>query len=237
NGVTKRAKPIFASVGILGLAGCIVGWIFAPADFFLAYLFGHFFFLGLSLGALGLLMIHHLTGGYWGYSVRRFLESAVGNLPFLAVLFLPVFFGLPYLYPWKNISVVATDEILHSRLYYLNTPGYVIRTIVVFAVWIVMARFLLKWSAAQDVSVSVEPTRKLRTLSGPGLVIYPVTMTFAAVDWLMSMEADWYSTMFPVLICIGQILSALALVILLLAWAARSSVLGSLASEENFHKL
>jgi len=89
----------------------------------------------------------------------------------------------------------------------------------------------------QDVTVSVEPTRKMRRLSGPGLVIYPVTMTFAAVDWLMSMEADWYSTMFPVLICIGQVLSALALVILLLAWAARSSVLGSLASEENFHKL
>src|SRR5438046_2556132 len=106
-----------------------------------------------------------------------------------------------------------------------------------FVVWIIMARQLLKWSAEQDVTVSLEPTRKMRTLSGPGLVIYPVTMTFAAVDWLMSMEADWYSTMFPVLICIGQVLSALALVILLLAWAARSSVLGSLASEENFHKL
>src|SRR5437763_11986991 len=143
NGVTKRAKPIFACVGILALAGCIVGWIFAPADFFLAYLFGHFFFLGLSLGALGLLMIHHLTGGYWGYSVRRFLESAVGNLPLLAVLFVPVFFGLPYLYPWKNPSAITTDEILHSRLSYLNTAGYVSRTLIVFAIWVVMARLLL----------------------------------------------------------------------------------------------
>src|SRR3954447_8795107 len=135
NGVDHRAKLICLAVGCFGLVGCVAGWILAPHDFFVSYLFAHFFFLGLSLGALGLLMIHHLTGGYWGYSVRRFLESAVGNLPFLAVLFLPVFFGLPYLYPWKNISVVATDEILHSRLYYLNTPGYVIRTIVVFAVW------------------------------------------------------------------------------------------------------
>src|ERR687891_1623618 len=237
NGHADRAKVISAGIGALGMAGCIAGWVFAPADFFLAYLFAHFFFLGLSLGALGLLMIHHLTSGYWGYSVRRFFESAVGNLPLLAVLFVPVFFGVPHLYPWKNPSVVAADEILRSRLSYLNTPGYVIRTVVVFAVWIVMARCLLKWSAAQDVTVSVEPTRKLRTLSGPGLVIYPVTMTFAAVDWLMSMEADWYSTMFPVLLCIGQILSALALVILLLAWAARSSPLSPLASEDTFHKL
>jgi hypothetical protein len=159
-------------------------------------------------------------------------------LPFLAVLFLPVFFGLPHLYPWKNISVVATDEILHSRLYYLNTPGYVIRTIVVFAVWIVMARFLLKWSAAQDVSVSVEPTRKLRTLSGPGLVIYPVTITFASVDWLMSLEKDWYSTMFAVMICIGQVLSALAFVILLVSSATRSRQLGPIIStEDTLHKI
>src|ERR1043165_5082213 len=103
--------------------------------------------------------------------------------------------------------------------------------------WIVLARQLLKWSAEQDVTASLEPTRKMRTLSGPALVIYPVSMTFAAVDWLMSMEADWYSTMFAVLICIGQILSALAFVILLPAGAARSTELGPLTSEDSFHKL
>ena len=238
NGMADRAKLISASVGVLGLVGCIAGWIFAPGDFFLAYLCGHFFFLGLSLGALGLLMIHHLTGGYWGYSVRRFLESAVGNLPLLAVLFVPVFFGLPYLYPWKNPSVMAADEILRSRLNYLNTPGYVIRSIILFAIWIIMARFLLKWSATQDVTVSAEPTRKLRTLSGPGLVIYPMTMTFAAVDWLMSLEKDWYSTMFAVMICIGQMLSALAFVILLVSSATRSRQLGAIIStEDTLHKI
>jgi hypothetical protein len=238
NGQADRAKVIFAGIGAVGMAGGIAGWVLAPRDFFVSYLFAQFFFLGLSLGALGLLMIHHLTSGYWGYSVRRFLESAVGNLPLMAVLFVPVFFGLPDLYPWKNASVVAGDEILHSRLYYLNTPGYVIRTIVVFAVWIVMARFLLKWSAAQDVTVSVEPTRKLRTLSGPGLVIYPVTMTFAAVDWLMSLEKDWYSTMFAVMICIGQILSALAFVILLVCCATRSRQLQPIISiEDTLHKI
>lgn len=232
-----RAKNVTLGVGIIGFIGCLIGWFVAPRDFFVAYLAGHVFFLGLSLGSLALLMIHHLTAGDWGYAVRRFLESAVGNLPLLALLFVPIFFGLAQLYPWQNPAFVAADETLRITKSYLNPAGFVLRTTIVFAIWIIMGRQLLKWSADQDETVSLEPTRKMRTLSGPGLVIYPVTMTFAAVDWLMSMEADWYSTMFPVLICIGQILSALAFVILLLSWAARSSSLRDLASEENFHKL
>jgi hypothetical protein len=238
NGSYDRAKIISLGVGLIGLTGCVAGWVLAPGDFFVSYLFGHFFFLGLSLGSLALLMIHHLTSGYWGYSVRRFFESAAGNLPLLAILFVPVFFGLPRLYPWKNASLIAEDEILRSRIYYLNTPGYIIRSAVVFVIWIVMARFLLKWSAEQDATTSVAPTRKMRTLSGPGLIIYPMTMTIAALDWLMSLEKDWYSTMFAVMICIGQMLSALAFVILLLSGAASSKQLGPIISKEDtFHKI
>jgi hypothetical protein len=233
----SRAKRASLTIAFVGLAGCVIGWFVRPHDFFVAWLFGHFFFLGLSLGALGLLMIHHLTAGYWGYSVRRFLEAAVANLTLLGVLFVPIFFGLPQLYPWTHPLLVAANEVLQKKQPYLNPTGFIIRTFVVFVVWAVLARLLLKWSAEQDTTVSVEPTRKMRKLSGPGLVIYPVTMTFAAVDWLMSMEADWYSTMFPVLICIGQILGALAFVILLLAGVTRSSQLGPLTVEENFHKL
>src|SRR5215217_7748349 len=157
NGHGDRVKVISATVGLVGLAGCLAGWVFAPADFFLAYLFGHEFFLGLSLGALALLMTHHLTGGYWGYSVSRFLESAVNTLPLLAVLFVPIFFGLPHLYPWKNPSIVAEDAILRSRVYYLNTPGYIVRSAVIFAIWIVMAHLLVKWSKEQDATASVKP--------------------------------------------------------------------------------
>jgi hypothetical protein len=238
NGQVRRPKFISTGVGFLGLVGCITGWILAPADFFVAYLFGHQFFLGLSLGALALLMIHHLTSGYWGYSVRRFLESAVGTMPLLVVLFLPIFFGLPYLYPWKDPSIVAEDAILRSRLYYLNTPGYITRSVVMFAIWIVMAHFLLKWSKEQDVTASVEPTRKMRTLSGPGLVIYPMTMTFAALDWLMSLEKDWYSTMFAVMICIGQMLSALAFVILLLSVVRGTRQFAPIISiDDTLHKI
>ena len=234
---TGRAKIIAISLALVGIAGCAIGWIIAPREFFLAYLFGEIVFLGLSLGSLGLLMIHHLTGGTWGYAIRRFLEAAVENLPLLALLFVPIFFGLSELYPWRHPEVVAASELLSKKLGYLNTPGFIIRAIIVFAVWIIISRLLLKWSAEQDITVSVEPTRKMRALSGPALIIYPITMTFAAVDWLMSMETEWYSTMFPVLICIGQILAALALMILLLAAASRFTKFAILAGEETFHKL
>jgi hypothetical protein len=234
---SNRARNISLFFGVIGLAGCVIGWIFTPSDFFVSYLFAEVFFVGLSLGSLGVLMMHHLTGGYWGYGVRRFLEAAVGNLPLLALLFVPLFFGLSALYPWRHPDIVAAHELLRKKTSYLNTDFFIVRTIALFAIWIFMSRFLLKWSAEQDVTVSVEPTRKMRTLSGPGIVIYPVTMTFAAVDWMMSMEKEWYSTMFPVLICIGQMLAAITFMILLFAAAANSSPLSKLAGEENFHRL
>jgi hypothetical protein len=230
-------KMIALVVGVIGLALCVIGWTTAPREFFVAYLFAEVFFVGLSLGSLGILMIHHLTAGYWGYGVRRFLEAAVGNLPLLALLFVPIFFGLSELYPWRHPEIVAAHELLAKKQAYLNTSGYIVREIAVFAVWIVMSRLLLKWSAEQDVTVSVEPTRKMRTLSGPGLIIWPMTMTFAAVDWIMSMETEWYSTMFPVLICVGQILGALSLMILIFVWAANSTKLHNLAGDDSFHKM
>jgi hypothetical protein len=230
-------KRIALLVGMIGLVLCVIGWVATPREFFVAYLFAEIFFIGLSLGSLGILMIHHLTGGYWGYGVRRFLEAAVGNLPLLALLFVPIFFGLSELYPWRHPDIVAAHELLAKKQSYLNATGFAVRAIIVFAVWIVISQLLLKWSAEQDATVSVEPTRKMRTLSGPGLVIWPVTMTFAAVDWIMSTETEWYSTMFPVLICIGQILGALSLIILIFAWAGKSSELSKLAGEDNFHKI
>src|SRR5436190_23143450 len=126
DGSVGRAKNVSLGLGVIGLCGCLIGWFVAPRDFFVAYLYGHFFFLGLSLGSLCLLMIHHLTAGRWGYATRRLFESAVGNLPLLAVLYLPIFFGLGQLYPWKNPAVVASSEVLQQKMLYLNAPAFVL---------------------------------------------------------------------------------------------------------------
>ena len=235
--VQPTLKRFAFFIVIVALIACAVGWIVSPRQFFISYAFAFLFWFGLSLGSLGWTMIHHLTGGRWGYATRRFFEAAISSLPLLALLFVPVVLGMRALYPWMDSTALAADEILRHKHVYLNGPAFLVRAIMLFAIWMVMGRLLTRWSAEQDVTSNPEPTRKIRKLSGPGSVIYPLTMTFAAVDWVMSMERDWFSTIFPILICIGQMLSALALAILLLAVERRRMPLAHVASSEVLHHL
>ncbi|HEX4652610.1 MAG TPA: hypothetical protein VH227_00010 [Candidatus Udaeobacter sp.] len=233
----NRARYLAMVIGVISIIVCAVGFIFDRRAAFVSYLFGFLVWLGVALGSSGFLMIHHLTGGNWGYPVRRFFEAAIRTMPVLAALFVPILFGLPQLYPWANEANLSVDKILQHRQAYMNAPGFIIRAAMLFAVWIAGARLLCKWSTEQDATRSFEPTIKLRKLSGPGLVIYPLTMTFACVDWVMSMEADWYSTIFPLLVCVGQMLSALAFIIILVGWLGPRTALHEIISKESFHHL
>ncbi len=226
-----------AACGALGIAGCVVGAVLNTKQFFISYLFGYLFWLGLALGCLEVAMLHHLTGGRWGFVIRRFLESGFRTLPVMALLFVPVFFGLSELYPWASAGQVAADPVLQHKHGYMNAPAFIGRAIIFFGIWIVMAQLLRKWSVAQDHTADPEPTRRLRTFSGPGIVIYPLTATFAYIDWVMSTEPDWYSTMFPVIIVIGQILSAFAFSVLLLNWFRATKPISEIVSLTHFHHL
>lgn len=235
--VYSRARGVSLVVGLLGSVGCVIGWIFQPSQFYISYLVGVLVWLGVSLGALAWLMIHFLTGGKWGYPVRRFCEAAGRMLPLLLILFVPVFFGLRTLYPWMDPARVAASDVLQHKQSYLNAPGFIVRALVFFVIWIVIAFLLTRWSREQDATHSPAPMKKLRVLSGPALVFYPLTGTIVFIDWIMSLETNWYSTMFPILICIGQMLSALVFVILLLAWLAPRTALADITGPENFHHL
>ena len=224
-------------VGLIGLTLCVVGAFASTAQFFISYLFGYLFWLGLALGCFGVAMIHYLTGGRWGNETRRFLEAGFMTLPLMALLFVPIIFGLGYLYPWAQPATVAGSIVLQSRVPYLNFPMFTLRASFVFAVWIVIARLLRKWSLKQDQTMDVAPTRQMRTLSGPGMVIYPLTVTFAYIDWVMSIELNWYSTMFPVIICISQILSAYAFVIILLNYFRNFEPMSEMSLTTPFHHL
>jgi len=224
-------------VGIAGLGLCVVGAFSNTKQFFISYLFGYLFWLGLALGCLGFLMVHHLTGGRWGFPVRRFYEAAIMTLPLMAVLFIPICFGLKDLYLWTDARAVAADPVLQHRSQYMTIPAFVIRAAVFFLIWSVAALVLNKWSFQQEATIAVEPTRKLRTLSGPGIVLYPLTATFVFVDWVLSLEPDWFSTMFLVLIVIGQMLTGLAFAILLLAWLHRSEPFAATVTETHFYHL
>jgi len=224
-------------VGVAGLALCGIGAFFNARQFFISYLFAYLFWAGIAFGSLEFLMLHHLTGGLWGWPVRRFFEAAIMTLPLLALLFVPLCFGLGSLYEWTDAHAVAANPILHHRRLYMNAPGFILRAAAFFALWICFARSLNRWSFAQDRTADVAPTLKLRTLSGPGMVVYPVTATFVLTDWVLSLEPDWYSTMFLVLIVVGQMLTALAFVICLVAAQRRQEPYASLVNEKHFHHL
>lgn len=224
-------------LAVVGLALCVFGALTNPHQFYFSYLFGYVFWIGLGLGCFALVMIHHLTGGGWGFLIRRMLEAGVMTLPIMAVLFLPFFLGLHELYSWSHPEIVAHDEALQHKHLYLNLPAFAIRSAVLFALWTVCALLLNRWSFRQDATEDPAPTRWLRTLSGPGLVLYALTGTLAAVDWVMVLENDWYSTIFPLQLMIGQMLATLALCITLLAWFGKHEPLRSIVKPEHFHAL
>jgi hypothetical protein len=181
--------------------------------FFQAYLLGYLFWTGIGVGCLGLLMLHHLVGGRWGFAIQRLLEAGVRTLPLMALLFLPILFGLQDLYPWARPEVMATDALLQFKQRYLNGPAFFGRAASYFAIWIGTGTILTMLSARQDQGLDASRlTRRLQVWSGPGLVLYGFAVTFAAVDWVMSLEPHWYSSIYGVVFLIGQCLLALAFV-------------------------
>ncbi len=200
--------------GLAGLALTGAGAFVGPDQFFRSYLLAFIFWFAAAMGGLALTMLQHLTGGNWGVVLRRIFEAAARTLPWMAVLFVPVLFGLSTLYPWTDSAAVAADHILSKKVLYLNVPFFVARTALYFAVWVGLAFFLTSWSAAQDRSGDPALSRKMKALSAVGIVLYAFTMTFAAFDWGMSLDPHWFSTMYGFLYIIGQGLMGLAVAIL-----------------------
>jgi hypothetical protein len=208
-------------VGGLGVLLMLVGAFLDPAQFFHSYLLAYMYCLGLGLGCLGVVMVYHLTGGGWGVAIRRLLESGAGTLPFMAVLFVPLLFGLHHLYEWTHAEAVMADAVLSRKVAYLNIPFFIVRAAVYFLAWLTLAYVLDRWSSEQDRTGDPALVVRLRKLSGGGIVLYGFTTTFAAFDWVMSLQPHWFSTIFGLLFIAGQGLGALAVTIV---FASRLSV-------------
>jgi hypothetical protein len=162
-------------------------------------------------------MINHLTGGMWGLVIRRLLEAGTRTLPLVALLFLPIAFGLSRIYVWARPEAVAADALLQRKSLYLNPAFFLGRTVFYFALWNLLAALMNRWSLSLDAGPNRRTERRLRGLSGLGLVLLGLTITFSSVDWAMSLDPHWYSTMYGILFMVGQVLSALSLMILCVA--------------------
>lgn len=200
----------------------LVGAFLDPTQFFRSWLLAYLFWIALPLGAFGFVCLHNMTGGAWGFVIRRILESAAATMPLVAVLFLPVLLGVQHLYPWAVPEVVAADELIRHKTPYLNVPFFVARAVLYFAAWIGASWLLVRWSRQQDEGGSHGPdlTRRMQLVSGAGLPLYALTVSFATIDWGMTLEPEWFSTVYGMIFVAGQGLATLAFAILVL-WRVR----------------
>jgi hypothetical protein len=225
------------AVGFTALLLCAGAALIQPQPFFSAYLSAYIFWVGIPVGCLALLMLHHLVGGRWGFMIQRVLEAGIRTLPLMALLFIPLLFGLPELYPWARAEVVAADPLLQQKAAYLNIPFFIARAVVYFAIWILLGRLLVKWSLEQDRTADPTLTQRLQKLSGPGLVLYGLTVTFSAIDWIMSLEPKWYSTIFGMIFIVSFGLAALACAIVVADLIKNEPPLPRVVSADRFHDL
>lgn len=211
----ERAGGAALGVGAAAAVAVAAGAFFTPDQFVRSYLTGFMWTLAFPLGALAVLMLHHLSRGAWGVMIRRPLEAAAGTLPFLLLAFLPIALGMRRLYEWTHADVVAKDPMLTHKAVYLNGPAFLARAAVCFAIWIALAWLLTRWSTEQDATGEPALSLRMRSVSAAGFILYVLSMSVAAVDWLMSLTPHWYSTIYGLYVIVGQGVTAMAFVSIL----------------------
>ncbi|MHB1423389.1 MAG: hypothetical protein ACYC3I_09400 [Gemmataceae bacterium] len=219
-----RRTALLAAIGgaaafvLLGLAY----WLLHPDErgvkqLLVSYLVGYNYWLGCALGGLVFLMLQYVTGGAWGLLLRRILEASASTIVPLAVLFIPLIIGLPIVYKYGQWTPLHTEDKLHGKAIFLSAPAVTVKAVAYFACWIGMTSLFLRWSKRQDEGVDGRILDRCETLGAPGILLYALTITLASVDWVMSLEPDWYSTIFPAMFSVGQLLNgyAFALIVFL----------------------
>jgi hypothetical protein len=224
-------------VGLLGLAASAFGVSADRDQLFYSYLVSLLYWLSLGLGGLFFVMLHHLTGSNWSRVFRRLAENIMMALPVLAILFVPIIFGLHDLYHWADPEVMASDSLLQKKAAFLNPTFFTIRAAGYFAIWTLLAFRLYGASRAEDGGQTEHPARRFTRVSAPGMILFALTITFAAFDWLMSLDAHWYSTIFGAYLFAGAIVAFFGFLIVLVVWIQSRGVMHGLIASGHHHDL
>lgn len=230
-------QKLAMGIGVVGALACIGAAVTNPAIFYRGYLLGFMFWMNITLGCLGLVMMHNLVGGDWGHASRRFLEAGMRTLPLMALLFLVLIPGIPYLYEWANAELVAHDHILQQKAFYLNPQAFLLRAVLYFAFWFVWMWMLHKRSQEFEQAPSLEIIKKAENISGPGAVLFFAVTTGASFDWVMSLEPRWYSSIYGALFVVCQGLVTLSFAIVMTKWFSNFAPFDELTTPKQFHDL
>ena len=222
----------------------VYGLTKSPADFYHSYIFSYMLILGLTVGSLGLLMLQHLTGGIWGMVIRRPLEAASRNLWLMLILFVPIVIGMKYLYSgngdetgWLNAPKQGEQALTSWQQGYLTSGGFLTRAVLYFAIWIVLMVVFNNWSKQQDQANGEGLKQRMKALAAPGVILYILAMTFAAIDWVMSLSPRWASTIYGFLFVAGQAIAAMGLMIAVIALLSGSEPFAGVIKKRHLHDL
>ena len=233
----RRLPAIGGAIGMIGLVVSLALRAGNPKQFAFSWLVAFLFFLSLALGALFFVLIHFATQAGWGIVVRRLAENTMGTLPLFALLFVPVTLGMGELFPWIHGIAEGKDHVLIGKAPYLNTSFFVGRAVAYFACWSAIALFYVRRSRTQDSTRSLTISANLRRFSGPAIIVLALTQTFAAVDWIMSLNPYWYSTIFGVYWFAGSFVSFFAFLTLVVLFLRRAKLMAGAVGTEHFHDL
>jgi hypothetical protein len=224
-------------IGAIGLLLTLVGAFVGPSgQFYRSYLWSFILPVGIAVGSMAWLMLQYLSGGAWGVVIRRPAEAAARTIPLLLVLFIPIAIGIPSLYGWSHADLVAADPMLQHKHPYLNVPFFLIRAAVYFGGWILLSTLLNRWSADEDRGVRGSHG-KMASISGPGLVFWGFSITFMSIDWVLSLNPHWFSTMFGLLLMAGQGLSSMAFLITLMIILSSREPMSRVLTHRHLHDL
>lgn len=222
--------PIYIAIGaILTVAGLFL----SPKTFFQSYLFAFMFWFGITLGSTAWLMGHHVVGGGWGYLLRRPFEAATRNWPIILAMWMPIAIamflsmkdGHSGFYEWADTALVANDKILMQKSGYLNPLAWLIRAGVYFTIWFAMAHLLNKYSRMEDESSDPIIRHRLSIWCSVGLLLFLLTVTFSTIDWVMTLEPHWFSSLWGAIFLVGQAHATLCMMIILVKKIAGDSEL------------
>ncbi len=241
--VVVSARRVIAPaliVGVLGLAGFILGAFLDPERAYYGWLAAYAFALTIVLGALCLVMIGHAMHARWIIVVRRVAESVIATLPLFVLLFVPILFGMPKLYPWfpplDHVTPHLRQNILKKEDY-LNVPFWLIRAVVYFVIWIGLGFFLRRWSLKQDRDPDAAPLERAVRVSAVGLVFFGLALTWAAIDWIMSLSPEWVSTIFGAYVFAGGMFGAMGLLVILVWALERAGYLRGAVASAHYYAL
>ena len=220
-------------VGVVGLVGAAAAWAMNPEQFYHSYLSSYLYWIAITLGCMGWMMIHHVTQGPWGVPVRRIWEAGSRTILLMAVFFIPILMGMDVNFVWVNPP--EGDAIIAEKHAYLNESAFYIRAALYFVIWIGLTLVLTGMSYKQD-NEDIQPFfTKMRTISGPGLLIMAITVTFMSVDWAMSVDPHWFSTIFGFIFAASDLLAAMALTVILVKLLENVEPLNKMLSVQHWH--